>query len=414
VTNQIFDSILHDFYSSRMLFDFSERALLETGATGAAIALKRGDVFLCCAKSGETSPVLGAQADSNSGLTGACIRDRVTVICNDINSDFRVDAEVCEQLGIASLIVVPIVRGEQTLGVIEALSSEAQAFGPEQQKFLEALAREIDPEYLPAEWTPIESDEPVEPEYAASVSGPPAIEDSQFREQPALTLTGESSQLLSTITYPRRRVSRLAVATFLACAAMATTVGTYSYFAGKPHRNAAASAQPATTPAAEQTTRQPQSDSPSEEIATGNDLDSIERTARAGVAASQMRLADILARGDGMGKDLVTACAWYTLASMAGYTNSSQQLATLSQTLSDTQIGEVRIQVGQMFASGIGVKRDLTAAYTWLLLANVAGADRAVERRQELSQEMTPAQIAAAKQRANAWLVQHHLSPLKH
>jgi GAF domain len=424
VTNLIIDSILHDFYSGRELFDFSERALHETGGTGAAIALQRGDAFVCCASSGDTAPGLGALVDANSGLTGACIRETAAVISHDTGSDPRADAALCEQLGIASLIAVPIVQSGKTIGVIEAFAAEVQAFGPEQLASLEALAREIKAEHFPCEWNPLarKTDDVAEREEDPSVSASVLSNHSnnndsqppvQATELPVLTFTGD---LVSTTPDMRKRIRLAVLAPFFACLVIGATFIAYSHFdqnrdvTAVPSMDAVPSSTVTRAPALPE--RQPQSHSSSVETPVANNLDAIERAARAGDAESQMKLAEILALGKGIGKDVVTACAWYTLANMAGYANSSQQLASLSQSLSDAQIGRVRIQVGQMFASGIGVNRDLTAAYTWFILAGVAGAKQAPASEQALAQEMKPAQIATAKQRANTWLVQHRLAPL--
>ncbi|MGZ5154120.1 MAG: GAF domain-containing protein, partial [Burkholderiales bacterium] len=159
VTNPLIDSILHDFYFGRELSDLAERALRETGATGTAIALKRGELFVCCASAGETAPDVGTHVDSSAGLTGACIRDAVTTICDDTRSDARLDPTVCEELGIASVIAVPIVRSGATVGVIEALSSEPHAFGPEQQALLETLAGEIQAKDFSEPWTKHEAND---------------------------------------------------------------------------------------------------------------------------------------------------------------------------------------------------------------------------------------------------------------
>jgi len=50
------------------------------------------------------------------------VRERQIVLSADTDADPRVDAEACRVLGIRSLVVVPIRRGEEVLGVIEVFS----------------------------------------------------------------------------------------------------------------------------------------------------------------------------------------------------------------------------------------------------------------------------------------------------
>jgi TPR repeat protein len=121
----------------------------------------------------------------------------------------------------------------------------------------------------------------------------------------------------------------------------------------------------------------------------------------------------VLAHGIGIGRDPVTACAWYTLASISGQKDSSNPLSSLSQTLSAEQIGEVRLLLGQMFWNGIGVQRDVTAAYMWFVLAGATGSPSAAQHEKELAADMSHAQIVAAKRRADDWLLHHHLPPVK-
>ena len=118
----------------------AEKALLDTGATGIAIALKEDASFVCRATAGTTVPTLGVHIDEAVGLTGACIRSRKTEICADAAFDQRVNAEACEQLQIASIIVVPILDAGQTVGIVEALSSTPYAFDSEAILVLEKVS----------------------------------------------------------------------------------------------------------------------------------------------------------------------------------------------------------------------------------------------------------------------------------
>jgi hypothetical protein len=118
----------------------AERAQYITGASGAAIALRRGDHhdMLCRATSGSNAPQLGALLSMEYGLSGESVRSRQVLRCDDTERDPRVNHDVCRALGIASVVVMPIASEEQVLGVFELLSDKPRAFT---ERDLSALAR---------------------------------------------------------------------------------------------------------------------------------------------------------------------------------------------------------------------------------------------------------------------------------
>ncbi len=111
-----------------------------TGATGAAVAMPRDGAVVCVGRSGETAPELGARLNVDSGISGECLRTGVTMRCDDASRDFHVDAEVCRQLGLQSIAVVPLRGQHGRVGVLEAFSTESYAFNEASMGVLERLA----------------------------------------------------------------------------------------------------------------------------------------------------------------------------------------------------------------------------------------------------------------------------------
>jgi hypothetical protein len=109
----------------------ADRAQYITGASGAAIALKRDGKkdMLCRASTGSNAPELGALLSTEFGLSGESVRTRQPLRCDDAERDVRVNREVCRQLGIASVVVMPVVNDDEVLGVFELFSGEVNAFG---------------------------------------------------------------------------------------------------------------------------------------------------------------------------------------------------------------------------------------------------------------------------------------------
>jgi TonB family protein len=123
-----------------ILHDIAERARQATGASGAAIGLERDGSMVCRAAAGETAPDLGVRINTESGLTGACIREERAQWCPNTDADDRVDAEACRQLQVRSIVVVPLFARERVIGVFEIFSGQARAFGERELRALQELA----------------------------------------------------------------------------------------------------------------------------------------------------------------------------------------------------------------------------------------------------------------------------------
>jgi putative methionine-R-sulfoxide reductase with GAF domain len=121
----------------------AERAQYITGASGAAIALRQGETMVCCASSGPSAPELGAHLQIDSGLSAESVRTRQILRCDDAENDPRVNRESCKAFGIASVVVMPLVRGEEVYGVFELLSGRPRAFEERDFVALNRLAEMI-------------------------------------------------------------------------------------------------------------------------------------------------------------------------------------------------------------------------------------------------------------------------------
>src|SRR5262244_3179849 len=106
----------------------AERAQYITGATGAAIALRHHEQMVCRASAGTSAPEVGTMLQVNSGLSGESIRTKQTLRCDDSSTDTRVNRESCEALGIRSVVVMPLLRGEEVIGVFELFSDQPNVF----------------------------------------------------------------------------------------------------------------------------------------------------------------------------------------------------------------------------------------------------------------------------------------------
>jgi GAF domain len=124
----------------------AERAQYITSASGAAIALRRTAEpdMLCRASAGTNAPELGALLSSESGLSGESVRMKQVMRCDDASRDARVNKEGCRQLGIASVVVVPILSQDEVLGVFELFAGSPHAFGDRDVDALRRLGQMVE------------------------------------------------------------------------------------------------------------------------------------------------------------------------------------------------------------------------------------------------------------------------------
>ena len=125
--------------SESILESIAEAAGVLSGANGIAIALRQNGVIVCRARSGDIAPELGSPLNTDSGISGECLRAAAILVCSDATTDKRVDSEVCERLGVNSIVAVPLRGRMGMVGILEAFSSRAGAFEAEQIEALRAL-----------------------------------------------------------------------------------------------------------------------------------------------------------------------------------------------------------------------------------------------------------------------------------
>jgi transcriptional regulator with GAF, ATPase, and Fis domain len=118
----------------------TERAQVLTGATGAAIALRKGDEVICRARAGRTAPDLGVRLQSGSGVSAECLRSGEVVLCNDAEASPHVDRLSCHRLGVRSILAAPLRQFQNTLGIFEVLSAAPNAFNHQDVATMQLLS----------------------------------------------------------------------------------------------------------------------------------------------------------------------------------------------------------------------------------------------------------------------------------
>lgn len=127
---------------SAALILIAERAQALVRASGAAIALAEKDpeFMVCRASSGADAPPIGARLQVGSGFSGECVKSGKLLRCDDCESDARVDRESCRALGIRSILAVPLLVDDKSVGLVETFSPQPNAFSEADGRVLQRLA----------------------------------------------------------------------------------------------------------------------------------------------------------------------------------------------------------------------------------------------------------------------------------
>jgi len=112
------------------LTEIAHRVQTFANASGAAIGLRVGttDEIVCCARSGPSARDVGAIMGAAGSFAGLCIKSGKGLLCEDTETDARVDSVSVRALGIRSMVVTPVKEGNQVVGVLAVFSPFPSAF----------------------------------------------------------------------------------------------------------------------------------------------------------------------------------------------------------------------------------------------------------------------------------------------
>lgn len=344
----------------------AERAVSLTGATGAALAIKTRDQMVCRASAGEPAPPLQSVVEVKQGLSGESVRTASTTICEDSETDLRVDREVCRVLGIRSMMATPVFSDVRVVGLLEVFSPRLGAFGKIQEIILEKLA----------EFVPIPPAPPLEEPPSAPTATSQSGEEFEPAPNDSIALF-ETQQRMNGVRSPHFRFGLLAGTVAMAAMALgyllAPTIERH-WFA-KPE----ASVQAASVDT---------SSAPGNKIRGPMSLQALRRLAEQGDPDAQWNLGVRYHHGDGVPQNDAVAVQWFQHAAEQGYVLAQGAL-------------------GADYWAGRGVPKNLSKAYFWSTLAMVQGDETSKSRLEGLASQMSRADIVAARQQADDWIRQH-------
>ncbi|MEG5163488.1 diguanylate cyclase [Microcoleus sp. AT3-A2] len=106
----------------------TDRTQKSLGADGAVIEMLEGDELVYRAASGIASAYVGLRIKVGASLSGKCIATGQIMLCDDSQTDARVDQSACQRIGIRSLVVVPLFYQDDRVGVLKVVSATPCAF----------------------------------------------------------------------------------------------------------------------------------------------------------------------------------------------------------------------------------------------------------------------------------------------
>jgi putative methionine-R-sulfoxide reductase with GAF domain len=343
----------------------AERALTFMHATGAAIALSRGDEMVCVAAAGSDAPGPGSHLRVDSGFSGECIRADKLLRCDDAEIDSRVDREACRVLGIRSIMAIPIHRDHTVVGLLEVFSPKTDAFSEKDNTILQQLADTAVAAVNRAAQPPVAR--------SASEVSVTALPGPRFE------ITAESAP---PERFPLRRILPITAAATLALVLLWTiTSWVRSGSGGSSQRSSQKQSRPYQRPSTNSVTS----------LADATDLGALRKLAEEGDPAAQFALGARYATGEEVSQNYSEAVRWFSKAGEQGHVVAQ---ATL----------------GAYYWAGRGVPQDLGKAYFWSILAQAGGDEASKYRVAVLASRMSHAQVVAAQQQANDWIKRHQLA----
>lgn len=120
-----------------------ERTVPLVRADGAAIELAEGEDMVYRAVSGNAKAFLGLRIKRKGSLSGLCVQAGEVLLCEDSETDPRVDRQATRKIGLRSMIVMPLRYRDATVGVLKVMSAEANKFQKEDEMILGLLSEVV-------------------------------------------------------------------------------------------------------------------------------------------------------------------------------------------------------------------------------------------------------------------------------
>jgi len=121
----------------------ANRAQRLTQASAATIAVGEGEQSVCRASAGPIAAEVGTELRAYPTLIQKSIETQQIVCCNDMGTLAHPNGMLYSALGIKSMMVMPLIRDQQTVAMFELLADRTQAFHDHDGAVLERLSEMV-------------------------------------------------------------------------------------------------------------------------------------------------------------------------------------------------------------------------------------------------------------------------------
>ncbi len=389
------DSLGTDLVAILSLVASRARSMLR--ASGAAIALvgEDTDTMICRASSGESAPPVGAILRIGSGFSGECVRTAKVLICNDAETDERVDRESCHALGVRSILACPIVASGKAIGLIELFSPGLGAFsendGGVLHRFAETIFAAVRCAIASSSTAPATPTQNFAPQGSILfASNTPQKNENENRGENQQEEANSDPNQIGGIRLPRAHLVLLmatAATIFMALGfILAPWIQEKLIERDRTSEHTVLASSPSPADVSKSTAAFPSVDSANPK--------QLRELADQGDPAAENALGLLYAQGDekhAVRRDEAEAARWFTKAAEHNYVPAQSKL-------------------GALYWGSRGVPASLNQAYFWTVLARAGGDKGSKELANILASHMSRAEAATIEQQAEIWYQQHESS----
>lgn len=123
-----------------LLQTICERTQRVVGGDGGVIEIYDEGDMVYRAATGIVAPYVGMRIRAQGSMSGLCVQQNATMLCNDSEMDPRVDRDACRKVGLRSMLLVPLTHKGKAMGVLKIASEKPYAFSMGNISTLEMMA----------------------------------------------------------------------------------------------------------------------------------------------------------------------------------------------------------------------------------------------------------------------------------
>jgi len=125
---------------SAMIDEAARVAVRLTQAEGAVVELMEGEEIVYRSASGIAEAQLGLRMPLANSLSGYCALHQTHAVCNDSETDDRVNREACRKVGLRAMVIVPLSSGGRTPAVMKLVWAGPRQFDQNEVEIAQLMA----------------------------------------------------------------------------------------------------------------------------------------------------------------------------------------------------------------------------------------------------------------------------------